>query len=106
MVICGVSREPLEVTMAGGVELERSGARVGKASAGLLDLEEPVALNDKIQRIAGLGKTALREDDFVGCARVPRRAGVRREPRWTGCGGAGLHQGLVEQILKLRAPCL
>ena len=48
------------------VQLELAVPRVRDVAVRLLDLKESVALNDKVERIIGLGKIALREDDLVG----------------------------------------
>ena len=91
MVICGCSALPLRRhDVAVLVQLELAGAGVGQFAVGLQDLEEAAALNHQIERIVGLRKSALGEDDLVGSgaraqaqlqAGRDRRSAVRRRRR-------------------------
>ena len=84
------------------IELKISSARIGDLTRWTPNLEETTPLDHQVQRIAGRLKAALCEDNSIGngfgpkAKLEPRRNGRLRARRRT-----GLHQALIEQVLKL-----
>ncbi len=89
--------------LALAVLLEGAVAGVGGGAVGQLDLEEALALDGDVQRVAGLRQVALGEDAL---GRHRAHAGAELQAggnlRLRRAGGAGLAQGLVEQVLEHR----
>ena len=54
------------------IELERAGARVGQLAGRQPDLEEAVALDDEVERVAGADEIALRKITSLATTRAPR----------------------------------
>src|ERR1700726_2328736 len=85
--------------------MEAAGLGICQVTRGPSNLEKPVHLDNNVQRIAGLGKTTLREDDLV---RDRSRSQPQLQPRgYYGLlagRGARLDHVLIHQILKLRPP--
>src|SRR5271157_2560005 len=86
------------------IELEFAGAGISKVAGGLLHLEESVALNHQVQRIAGLGEGSLAEDDLVRSgARAEAELQSGRHDGLLAGSRAGLQHALVHQVLELSA---
>ena len=86
------------------VQVESAGARIGDVAGGAADLEETAALDDHVERIAGGGEIALREDDLVrGSARAQSKLQAGGNHGLLSGGGAGLENILIHEVLELRA---
>ena len=71
IVIAGILIAARRHDLALRVELERAVARVGVAAVGHLHLEEALAVDREVERVAGLLQVALRVDALRGDRRTP-----------------------------------
>src|SRR5882672_5561153 len=85
--------------------MESAAAAVADVAAGQRDLEESLAFNGEVERIARRAHVALQLDNLrSGGAAAETDLEARRYSRLLGGGRARHHQILVQQVLKLEAP--
>ena len=93
--------------LAVGIELETAIAGITDVAIGHEDLEESASLDGEVERILGLHESALRKELFGrhrAHTHAQRQAGGQL--RLLRRLGAGLADGLIDQILEDRPPLL